>query len=200
VHKARATSPRFRLWTAGFLILAGTLILVSTGWEQTCWGVLHPLPSDWSAISDRTYSGVLSEANQSVVVPLPELRSWALLTLNDFWTNDTPVTLLLRIWNDSVVLQLTNCTSGEGSHIIRLDLLGSLTPYDHAGIPTLTIARETGDAWFTIRVIIEVLAPVIPVLAPWYSFLIGYVVALSLICTGFTIIEDVLRDIRRGRV
>jgi hypothetical protein len=185
---------------AGFLILAGTLILVSTAWQQTYWWAFHPAPSDWIAISDRTYSGVLSEANQSVVIPLQDLQYAHRLRLLNFLTNDTPVTLTLRNWNDSVVLQLANWTGNGEFWPTSLELRAPLAHYEQPGTPTLTIAREAGDVSFSIRVMIQGYVPVLPAPPPWSLFVTGYAFSVGLICAGFVIIEDVLRDIRQGRV
>lgn len=82
MQKARPISPRFRLWMAGFLILAGTLVLVQTAWYPIAFWMDPREDSIWYNIADHTYSGVLSATNQSVVIPLTGVSHSAELRLS----------------------------------------------------------------------------------------------------------------------
>jgi hypothetical protein len=64
----------------------------------------------------------------------------------------------------------------------------------------LTIARETGDVTFAVRVVVESRVYAVPAPPPFLLFLSSYVFSLAAICSGFAIIEHVLRDIHRGLV
>ena len=197
MQKAHPTSPRFRLWMAGFLILAGTLIVVSTIWYQTDWYELQS-DSHWYTIADHSYSGVLSATNQSVVIPLAEVTPTAELRLTSLWSDYTPITITLRDWNDSIALQLFNYTAYRPG-LCEVAVRGGLAHPWYSGTPTLTIARVSTDVRFYLNLTIGdwTIPPPDPPLI--LVFMPGHVLGLAAICIGFVLLEDVLRDIRRGR-
>lgn len=195
VTKAQGVSPRGRLWIAATLILLGTAILVSTVWAQATWS--HP-DSHWSTRS-RTYSGVLTAANQSAVI-LIDVAPSEHLRLSQLWTNDTPVTITVRNWNGSVVLQLPNYTYNSEVEPIEFVVFGGLGHHYPDEFPTLEIARVTADVSFSLSLAIEVLIPMLPYLPPFGAWMLGYLLGAVLVTVGFITIERVLRDIELGRL
>jgi hypothetical protein len=182
---------------AGLLILAGTLIVVSTIWYQTDWYELQS-GSHWYTIADHSYWGLLSATNQSVVIPLAEVTPTAELRLTSLWSDYTPITITLRDWNDSIALQLFNYTAYRPS-LCEIAVRGGLAHPWHPGTPTLTLARVSTDVQFYLNLTIgdwTIPPPDPPLLL---VFMPGHVLGLASICIGFVLMEGVLRDIRRGR-
>jgi hypothetical protein len=198
MQKTHPTSPRFRLWLAGFLILAGTLIVTSTVWYQTNW-YQRQSDSHYYIIADHSYWGVLSLANQSVVIRLLEVTPTAELRLTSLWSDYTPLTITLRDWNNSITLQLLNYTAYRPGRC-EIAVRGGLAHPWYSGTPTLTVARVSTDVQFYLNLTIGDWTIPLPDPPSILVFMPGHVLGLAGICIGFVVIEDVLRDIRRGRL
>jgi len=196
MQKAHAASPRFRLWTAGFLIFAGTFALVETAWYPIAFRWDPRENTTWHTTSDRTYSGVLSATNQSVVIPLTGPSYLSELHLTSLRSNYTPITVTLRDWNASIVLQLVNYTTGVTDwHEIEV----------HGGLwsswpdpATLTVARVSADVEFFLRIVIGYWMPALPSVPSFGVVILGNILGVALVGIGFGLIEGVVRDIRRG--
>jgi hypothetical protein len=197
MQKTHPTSPRFRLWMAGFLILAGTLVLVASIWYQTDW-YQQESGSCYYTIADYSYWGLLSATNQSVVIPLTEVTPTAEVRVTSLWSGYTPLTVTLRDWNNSIALQLLNYTAyraGECEIAVRS---GLAHPW-YAGTPTLTLERVSADVWFNLNLTIGDWTIPPPITPPYGVVGLGTILGVALIGTGFGLLEGVVSGIRRGR-
>jgi hypothetical protein len=118
----------------------------------------------------------------------------SILSLWDLGTNDTPVTILVLDWNETVMLILPNITEMRYDGIEFVEIWGSLNQDYISDYAEVVVTREAADVVFELRIITMAMIMVTPLPEPIPTFLIGYIIGIVLIVGGFYLIERVIRD------
>jgi hypothetical protein len=162
--------------------------------EQATWHALQPTPSGWFTTFDQSFHGALSASNTSIDIPLEVDYGLELLELRELYTNDTPITIIIRNVNNEPIFQLVNLTAPQDNGPHSIEIIGGLTnEYYHTA--TISITRETSDVQFRLRIILKHFVAVSPVPPPYYRFICGYIIGIVLIILGFIILELTTRRI-----
>jgi hypothetical protein len=192
VKKPSAMSPRSYLWSAGVLILVGTMLITFMYFEQATWYALHPPPSGWYTIFDQSFHGELSASNTSINIPLEADNRLEKLEFQEMYTNNTPITITIQNSNNETTFQLVNITAPQINGPYSVEIIGGLASL-HTLTATVTITRETDDVQFRLRIIGKTFFAVSPAPPPYYLFISGYIIGSVLIILGFRILEQTTR-------
>ena len=197
VKKPSVRNPRSYLWSAGVMIIVGTMLITFMYFEQATWYALHPPPSGWYTAFDQSFHGELSDSNTSINIPLELNYGVDLLELREMYTNNTPITIIIQNVNNETLFQLVNLTAPQYYGPYSVEIFGGVAD-ERTHPTTVSISRETDDVQFRLRIIGKHFIAVIPSPPPYYLFIIGYIIGIVLIILGFIIFELTNRRIYYG--
>ncbi|MFX1566648.1 MAG: hypothetical protein ACFFCH_11730 [Promethearchaeota archaeon] len=190
MKKHENISIRTHLWTAGILILLGTMLITFTSIVHTNWWNLNPLPSNWIVESDQYYHGVLSVSNASTDIEISFFTSPSAIELSEIYTNSTPITITIHSLSNGILFQLVNLSTPQD---YGLPLVEVITEVDIHESCTVTVQRVTTDVLFEFRLIWKSQILYTPAPRPDHFFIAFYILGGICITTGFFLIERTIR-------